>query len=227
MTSGCIIDIKEWSVVLLSKLKAAFGDRLLFLGYQGSYGRGEADENSDIDIVAVLEEVSLSDLGKYKELIKTMPHSDKACGFISGRAELANWSKREVFQLYFDTKPLYGDLKDIVPVPRKEDAKDAVKTGCEALYHACAHSFLYDSDFASSLSGIYKGIFFILQAEYYCNTGEYPRSKRELFGKLNGESKDLMQYCLDRKNFSFYSGDKLNRAASLLLSFCSDRIKAV
>lgn len=227
MINGCRIDIKEWSGALLSKVRAAFRERLLFFGYQGSYGRGEAEENSDIDIVAVLDELSLADLEKYKELIRTMPYHEKACGFISGRAELANWSKREVFQLYFDTKPVYGKMEDIISVPAKQDAKDAVKAGCEALYHACAHAFLYDADFAVSLGEIYKGIFFVLQAEYYCDTGEYPCGKRELFGKLSGEAKDLMQYCLERKNFSSYSPDKLNRAAALLLDFCSNRIKTV
>ena len=45
-----IIDIESWAGELAEKLLRSFGGRLRFLGYQGSYGRGEATEESDIDM---------------------------------------------------------------------------------------------------------------------------------------------------------------------------------
>ena len=48
-----MVNIDTWMEGFLSRLKETFGPRLLFLGLQGSYGRGEANEDSDIDVVCV------------------------------------------------------------------------------------------------------------------------------------------------------------------------------
>ena len=48
-----MVDIENWMGELAEKLTGRFGPRLLFLGLQGSYGRGEAGEDSDIDVAAV------------------------------------------------------------------------------------------------------------------------------------------------------------------------------
>ena len=40
---------------LAPRLRDAFGARLVYLGLQGSYARGEADERSDLDVMCVLE----------------------------------------------------------------------------------------------------------------------------------------------------------------------------
>ena len=39
----------------LQALDRAFGERVWFVGLQGSYGRGEATETSDIDVVVILD----------------------------------------------------------------------------------------------------------------------------------------------------------------------------
>ena len=57
-----MVDIETWMNELTEKLVSAFEIRLLFLGLQGSYGRGEANEDSDIDVVTVLDRVELTDL---------------------------------------------------------------------------------------------------------------------------------------------------------------------
>ena len=45
-----MIDISAWTKEFLQKATETFGDRIWFVGLQGSYGRGEATETSDIDI---------------------------------------------------------------------------------------------------------------------------------------------------------------------------------
>ena len=48
-----MIDITLWTDRYMMALKDAFGDRIWFAGIQGSYGRGEATEDSDIDMVVI------------------------------------------------------------------------------------------------------------------------------------------------------------------------------
>lgn len=42
---------------LIELLKAAYHERLLYVGLQGSYLRGEATEHSDIDIMVVIGDI--------------------------------------------------------------------------------------------------------------------------------------------------------------------------
>ena len=50
-----LIDIEKWSRGYIEAVTAGFGDRVRFIGLQGSYGRGEATESSDIDMVLLLD----------------------------------------------------------------------------------------------------------------------------------------------------------------------------
>ena len=53
-----MIDISAWLDGFLKALNENFEKRVWFVGLQGSYGRGEATDTSDIDIVVVLDELS-------------------------------------------------------------------------------------------------------------------------------------------------------------------------
>ena len=57
-----MIDINGWMNDFLQKLDDVFANRVWFVGLQGSYGRGEATETSDIDVVVILDELSVSDI---------------------------------------------------------------------------------------------------------------------------------------------------------------------
>ena len=66
------IDIRAWLDQAQASLQAAFGPRLLFLGLQGSYGRGEAQEGSDIDLVVILDEAAPEDWRIYRGLLSAL-----------------------------------------------------------------------------------------------------------------------------------------------------------
>ena len=59
----------------------------MFIGYQGSYARQEATDRSDVDMVVILDKLSTDDLKLYRSIVKSMPFSEKACGFICGLPE--------------------------------------------------------------------------------------------------------------------------------------------
>lgn len=158
-------DLQIWLDLIQEKIKTAFEDNLLFIGYHGSYRRLEATEKSDIDLIVILKNLSVKDLKKYREIVSSMPFKEKCCGFISGEKEIQNWSKSDIFQFYYERENLYGDIKKLITPPVKEDIKIAVKMGVETLYHSLCHSFLFDADKAESLSNLYKMTFFIMQVE--------------------------------------------------------------
>ena len=50
-----MIDISAWTDKFLQVLTQNFGERIWFVGLQGSYARGETTETSDIDIYVETE----------------------------------------------------------------------------------------------------------------------------------------------------------------------------
>ena len=51
-----MFNAEKYIQALLSVMKDDFGERLMYVGLQGSYLRGEATEDSDIDIMAVIRD---------------------------------------------------------------------------------------------------------------------------------------------------------------------------
>ncbi len=103
-----IADIRSWVAQFSQLLKGSFGERLRFVGYQGSYARGEATQSSDLDIVAVLDHVDTDDLDVYRELVGSMEQGELACGFLCGEWELRGWPLYDLYTLWLDTKARFG-----------------------------------------------------------------------------------------------------------------------
>ncbi len=194
-----MIDKKEWFSKLSEQLSSIFNSRLLFVGVQGSYRRGEAREDSDIDAVVILDRVSLADLDAYRSLLSTLPESGKACGFCCGREELLGWPRYELFHLWKDTEPVLGDLKALLPPFGDDDVRDSVRIAAGNLYHLLCHSYLYapETDRRNLLKGAYKGVFFLLEEAYYLRTGDYPATKRELLDRLTGKEREILALSMD------------------------------
>ena len=93
------VEMKSWLAAFEKQMRACFGNRVRFLGLQGSRARGEAHEGSDIDVVVVLDEVSLCDLAQYRALLDRLPHRALVCGFVAGEQELRCWDAAELLSL--------------------------------------------------------------------------------------------------------------------------------
>ena len=52
-----MFDITAYMEEFTAAMRREFGERLVFVGLQGSFRRGEAKEGSDIDAVTVLDEL--------------------------------------------------------------------------------------------------------------------------------------------------------------------------
>ena len=185
-------NISVWLKELEKKLKETFKNNLLYIGLQGSYARGEANKNSDIDVVVILNSLSMNDLRAYKSVINTMPYKEKSCGFISAKEEIQNWSKEDLFQFFYDTNNIYGKIEDIITPPSTDEIKKSNKQALENLYHAAVHSYLHSENLQDALVSLYKTTFFILQVKYFLQNGEYIRTKQELLSKLSGSDREIL-----------------------------------
>ena len=187
-----MLDIKTWMEAYLQAVRAAFGDRVQYIGLQGSRGRGEAGPDSDIDVVCILDTCSLEDLETYRAAVEPLPERDKLCGFVSGAAELAAWDPADLFQFRHDTTDWYGRLADLLPPEREEDVRRALHTGACGLYHLCCHNFLHVRSRAA-VAEAYKSAGFLLQAKVYLEQGVYCRRRAELEQHLTGADLDILR----------------------------------
>ena len=128
---------------LIELLKAAYKERLLYVGLQGSYLRNEATDHSDIDIMVVIRDMSVADLAKYREAISSLEDYDKSCGFICGIEELKNWNPLEICHLLHTTKDYYGTLAKLVPEYTETDVRNFVKMSLGNLYHEICHRYIH------------------------------------------------------------------------------------
>ena len=196
-----MIDINGWMNDFLQKLNEAFANRVWFVGLQGSYGRGEATETSDIDVVVILDELTAQDIQIYNAILDTLPNRELICGFVSGKEELLNWEPSDLFQFYHDTTPIKGSLDELLSVIDKTAIARAIKSGACNIYHGCVHNMLHEKS-DEILKSLYKSASFVVQAICFQETGSYIKSQKDLLGKVSGDEKSIVENFLSLKNGS-------------------------
>jgi len=194
-----MIEITVWINLFSQKLEETFGERVWFVGLQGSYSRGEETEKSDIDMVVILDEVTVSDIQIYNAMLDSLPHRELICGFLSGKKELLNWEPSDLFQFYYDTKPIKGSLDELLMRIDGEAVDRAIKIGACNIYHGCVHNMLYEKN-EEILKGLYKAASFVVQAIYFKQTGTYIRHQSELSNAVSPEEKVIVDIFLSLKN---------------------------
>ncbi|MBQ5600943.1 MAG: nucleotidyltransferase domain-containing protein, partial [Phascolarctobacterium sp.] len=135
-----MIEISSWMDKFVKKLEESFGNRIWFVGLQGSYGRGEATETSDIDVVVILDEFTVQDIQAYNAMLETLPNRELFCVFVSGKKELLNWEPSYLFQFYHDTTPIKGSLDELLVLINDDAIARAIKIGACNIYHGCVHN---------------------------------------------------------------------------------------
>lgn len=190
-----MIDVKSWMKEAVSRLQERFGSRLLFVGLQGSYRRGEAREDSDIDILTILDTLDVTDLSAYREVLRSLPEGEKACGFTCGREELLAWPPFELFQFTQDTDAWYGDLALLLPPVTRQDTVTGARVAVSGLHHYTAYLYVSGDEATRTddLKGVYKGFFFAMQVVQYLRSGVYARTKKELLSMLSSDEAELLR----------------------------------
>ena len=189
-----MINAESYISDLIGLLQLQFGSRLLYVGLQGSYLRGEATDTSDIDVMVIIDALSITDLMQYRRIIQTLQSFDKSCGFICSKQDIEKWNPLEMCHLVHTTKDCYGVLRDFVSNYSQEDIRNFVKISLNNLYHEICHRFVHAQDNAniSKLTGSYKCVFFILQNLHYLNSGRFIATKAELLSVLDAYNRKIL-----------------------------------
>lgn len=196
---------------LTDAMKRVFGERLVYVGMQGSYLRGEATENSDLDVMVLIDQLSVQDLSAYRAIIAGMESYEKSCGFICGMDEFSKWNPLELCHVLHSTRDYYGTLSALIPRYERQDIVNFVKLSLGNLYHEICHRYIH-ADAACNREALpmtYKGVFFILQNLYYLKTGVFCLTKKELIDMLEDDDRKILQTSLNVHSDADYDFDQV------------------
>ena len=194
-----MVDITTWMNDFLQNLNHTFENRVWFVGLQGSYGRGEATETSDIDVVVILDELSAMDIQTYNKMLDTLPHRELICGFLSGKDDIMNWESSDLFQFYYDTTPIKGSLDEVLTVVDESAVNRAIKFGACNIFHGCIHNMLHEKS-EDILRGLYKSASFVIQAIVFKQNGNYIKHQEELLRAVSSNERGIIETFLNLKN---------------------------
>lgn len=219
-----MIDVENYIAEITAKLRAKFGDRLVYVGLQGSYLRGEATDTSDVDVMVVLDRLSVDDLDAYRAIVESLPRPDLSCGFICGADDLARWNPLEICHLLHTTRDCFGSLDKLVPEYDERDLRNFVKMSVNNLYHELCHSRIHaDRDaLARRLPALYKSTFFVLQNLHYLRGGEFALSKKQLLPMLDGADREVLARAM---RLSAGEGFDFEDNYRLIFDWCRDTLR--
>lgn len=221
-----MFNVREYIKNLIEALKESLGERLLYVGLQGSYLRNEATECSDLDIVVIISELSVNDLRIYRNTIEQLPNYEKSCGFICGKEDLLHWNPLELCQFEHCTKDCYGKISDMLPKYTKEDIVNYIKLSLGNIYHEICHRYLHsnDADNRQMLPNAYKAVFFILQNIYFLKTGTFYQTRKDILTHLSGSDREIMDLSKELRVSPDYNFDY---AFERLLTWCQKTLKEI
>ena len=121
----------------------------------------------------------------------SLPNVDLACGFVSGREELLHWDEGELVGFYFDTVCLIGNLDFLRPHLTREAAKRSAQQAACGLYHALCHAAVFEEE-PLDARAFAKGLFFLLRARGYAETGVFTVRLRDLLPQIGETERALL-----------------------------------
>jgi predicted nucleotidyltransferase len=176
--------VDAWLAEFVAKLKEAFGDRLVWVGHHGSWGRGEPREESDIDCMVVVDRVEDADLVTFRDIISSMPDAEKlGSGILMSVSELKQTPRSYLVQFFHGRKVLYGSIKGIVDPPTSEDLIMDIRLKADDNLHAARHYLLFPHELPKVVGKLkyhFKNCFYALQSWYLLTTGKFINTKAEI-----------------------------------------------
>ena len=109
-----------------------------------------------------------------------------------------NWEPSDLFQFYYDTKPIKGNLDELLPLIDDEAVARAIKIGTCNIYHGCVHNMLIDKS-DDILRGLYKSASFVVQAIVFKQTGNYIKHQEKLLTVANPDEQTIINTFLSLK----------------------------
>ena len=184
---GTVLDqgrVDRWLGEFVRRMQESFGERLVFVGHHGSWARGEARPDSDIDTVVVLREVGEDESQRYRDIIGDMTRGGEAVsGLLLSAAEMGAWPGAMLLQFFYGCQVLHGGLDGIAQPPSRRELLDQARRCAAYNLLSARHYLLYPHDLSAKVGRTYypfKECVFALQGFLLAETGTFYARKDDL-----------------------------------------------
>jgi predicted nucleotidyltransferase len=181
--------VDHWLDQFLANLRDTFGSRLTLVAHHGSWAKGEARPDSDIDAFVLLDRIDQADLETYRILIHTATRDGTPVStFLGSVAEVKAWPRHDLVHFWFDRKILHGRLEGLVEKPEEKDFIEDIRVKAAMNLHSARHYLLHPHDLAAVIKRPpypFKECCYALQSWLLLKTGKFIPTKNELLDALS------------------------------------------
>jgi predicted nucleotidyltransferase len=184
--------VDNWLADFLGALQKHFGKRILYAANHGSWARGEARPESDIDCMVVMDKVNDDDITAFRDIMNTMPGADAfGSGLFLSAGELKQTPRFNTIQFFYGCNVLYGSLEGIIEPPgREEFIMNVMYKANENLHHA-RHYLLFPHDLPKVVHRLkypFKNCYYALQSWVFLKEGIFILRKDDMLELLDDEN---------------------------------------
>jgi len=181
--------VNAWLAELVAKLKDSFGERLIWVGHNGSWARGEPRAESDTDCIVIIDYIEDGDLTAFRDTMSSMPDAQKlGSGIFLSVTELRQIPRFELVPFFHGRKVLHGSIEGIVTPPIPADLIEDIRIKTDDNLHAARHYLLYPHDLPKVVHKLkyhFKRCFYALQSWQLLSTGKFINTKVEILDILS------------------------------------------
>lgn|GEM_PF-1397665 len=173
----------------VNMMKKTYGKNLVFIIHHGSWATGEANSESDIDTLVMLEKITKKELDKLRNILN-QERFKKMTVLLFSRLDMDNFIPFARHQFHYGAKLLYG--KCPLPEPTREEMIIEIKKIANTVGYWS--KFLYThlhlaENVARKMYWRFREAIIALKVYVQWKTGEFPVTKKRL-KKLLDDPKD-------------------------------------
>jgi predicted nucleotidyltransferase len=173
----------------VNEMKKIYGKNLVFIIHHGSWATGEANPESDVDILVMLEKITKKELVKLRNILNKREF-EKFTVLLFSRLDMDNFIPFSRQQFHYGAKVLYG--KCPLPEPTREEMLIEIKKIADEVGFWSKYLYTHQKQAENIVRKMYwrfKEAIIALKVYTHWKTGEFPTTKKRL-KELLDDSKD-------------------------------------
>jgi len=169
----------------VSLMKKTYGKNLVFIIHHGSWATGEANPESDIDILVMLEKITKKELDKLRNILD-QERFKKMTVLLFSKLDMNNFVPFKRHQFHYGAELLYG--KCFLPQPTEEEMLIEIRKIADTVGYWSKFLFTHQKQAENIARKIYwrfREAIIALKVYIHWKTGEFPLTRKRLKELLN------------------------------------------
>ena len=178
-------EVKSLLKKIVNVMKKTYGKNLVFIIHHGSWATGEANPESDIDILVMLEKITKKELDKLRNILD-QERFKKMTVLLFSKLDMNNFVPFKRHQFHYGAELLYG--KCFLPQPTEEEMLIEIRKIADTVGYWSKFLFTHQRQAENIARKIYwrfREAIIALKVYIHWKTGEFPVTRKRLKELLN------------------------------------------